>query len=165
VFTRGAAESRRPSRSFPFPSCNAGCVATMGAASAASLYMVSCGTAAAFSREQGYGDAVAVAANLTNRRGCCSTDSIGGAYMATRTPPRNDKWNRPTYEAKDLSRLTSAAPAWAWGCELCSFGTVKGTLNQFCTCRAGQAKARWASGQMAPDDDEIHVPTFNGVRL
>jgi hypothetical protein len=84
--------------------------------------------------------------------------------MATRTPPRNDKWNRPTYEAKDLSRLTSAAPAWAWGCERCKFGVLNGTIGAFCTCEAGQARQRCASGQMAPDE-EIHVPTFNGVRL
>ena len=84
--------------------------------------------------------------------------------MATRTPPKADAFNREPYKQKDFARATSNAPAWAWGCEHCNFGTVKGTVNQFCTCQAGQARARWASGNMAPLDDAADiVPTFNGA--
>ena len=83
--------------------------------------------------------------------------------MATRTPPKASDFKREPYKEKELSRITSNAPAWAWGCELCNFGTVKGTVNTFCTCQAGQARARWASGNMAPLDDaaDVVVPTFN----
>ena len=73
------------------------------------------------------------------------------------------EWRRPSYEEQPLERTTSTAPAWAWGCELCNFGTVKGTTNTYCTCQAGQARARWASGNMAPLEDEIRVPTFNAA--
>ena len=85
--------------------------------------------------------------------------------MATRTPPKADAFNREPYKQKDFARATSNAPAWAFGCEFCNFGTVKGTVNQFCTCQAGQARARWASGNMAPLDDaaDVVVPTFNGA--
>ena len=83
--------------------------------------------------------------------------------MATRTIAKSDKWTREQYQEKPLARATSNAPAWAWGCEFCNFGTVKGTVNEYCTCQAGQARARWARGEMAPLEDEIHVPTFNAA--
>lgn len=85
--------------------------------------------------------------------------------MATRTIVKDSKWNRPTYQTKELARATSNAPAWAWGCERCNFGTVKGTVNTLCTCEAGQARGRWARGEMAPLDnaDDIVVPTFNAA--
>lgn len=85
--------------------------------------------------------------------------------MATRTPPKNDKWSRPTYQRKDFSLTTlPEGVTWAKGCDRCDFGTVKGTVNQFCTCQAGQARARWASGNMALLDESTDVvPTFNGA--
>ena len=73
------------------------------------------------------------------------------------------EFKREPYKRNELSRTTSTAPAWAWGCELCEYGTVKGTTNEYCTCQAGQARARWASGNMAPLEDEIRVPTFNAA--
>lgn len=83
--------------------------------------------------------------------------------MATRTIAKTDKWSRETYKQKELSRITSSAPAWAWGCDRCKFGVVNGTTNQLCTCEAGQARGRWASGNMREDTDDVHVPTFNAA--
>jgi len=98
----------------------------------------------------------------TTRRGCCST-RLKGVTMATRTIAKTDKWSRETYKQKELSRITSSAPAWAWGCDRCKFGVVTGTTNQLCTCEAGQARGRWASGNMREDADDVHVPTFNAA--
>ena len=87
--------------------------------------------------------------------------------MATRTIAKTDKWTREQYQEKPLVRTTSAAPDWAWGCELCNYGVVKGTVNTLCTCRAGQARGRWASGNMAPLDEPgdivVNVPTMNAA--
>jgi len=71
------------------------------------------------------------------------------------------EFKRPPYEEKPIAKANY--PRWADGCELCNFGTVKGTTNTYCTCQAGQARARWASGNMAPLEDEIRVPTFNAA--
>ena len=81
--------------------------------------------------------------------------------MATRTIVKESTWNRPVYERKELSRATSNAPAWAWGCELCEFG--RQADGSFCTCRAGQGRARLAAGIVVDDADDVHVPTFNAA--
>lgn len=81
--------------------------------------------------------------------------------MATRTIVKESKWNRPAYQEKPLSRATSNAPAWAWGCELCKFGVQAD--GQFCTCRAGQGRARLAAGIVIDDADDGHVPTMNAA--
>lgn len=83
--------------------------------------------------------------------------------MATRTPTKIASFKREPYAQKELSRITSTAPAWAWGCERCAFGVVKGTVNQLCTCQAGQARARWAAVTMRSDEDEIRVPTVHAA--
>lgn len=69
------------------------------------------------------------------------------------------EFKRPPYEEKPIAKANY--PRWADGCELCKFG--KRADGMFCTCQAGQARARWASGNMAPLEDEIRVPTFNAA--
>lgn len=85
--------------------------------------------------------------------------------MATRTPTKIENFKREPYKQNPLARATSAAPAWAWGCERCAFGVVTGTTNTLCTCQAGQVRGRWATGNMAPLDsaDDIVVPTINAA--
>ncbi len=85
--------------------------------------------------------------------------------MATRTPPKASDFKREPYAQKELSRVTSTAPAWAWGCERCAFGVVNGTRGELCTCQAGQARGRWQRGDMSPldDADDVVVPTFNAA--
>lgn len=83
--------------------------------------------------------------------------------MATRTPPKADSFKREPYKQKELSRTTSNAPQWAFGCDRCKFGVVTGTTNVLCSCEAGQARGRWATGNMRQNDDGVHVPTFNAA--
>lgn len=83
--------------------------------------------------------------------------------MAKQHKTTSKEWNRPTYQGKDFARATSAAPAWAFGCELCNFNFGVQDDGRFCTCQAGQARARLARGQMTPIEDDVHVPTFNAA--
>lgn len=61
-----------------------------------------------------------------------------------------DSWRRPPYEVKTLEQ--ASFPRWALGCERCNYGTVRGTFDEYCTCQAGQARRRWATGQIDQGD-------------
>jgi len=68
---------------------------------------------------------------------------------------------RTAYQGKEFERSTSFAPAWAWGCSACQFGRQRN--GDYCTCAAGQARARVAAGVSVFDEDELTVPTVRYV--